>query len=209
MQSRFVGIAKIVALLAFFLPWMTVSCSNQQIMSASGWDLAFGTITITNPMTGAVQSADGSANIWLILTALLIIGGAVIAFARGNGASRITLGSALAAMLLLVIGTLSYSKDAMLREASRQQGRFDGAVDASFAAMIRVDWHFGYWLAILALVAAAGFAWLGMTGRALVMPALEPAPPSEPVAAQTVCPSCGKAYPAGVRFCAEDGSALS
>lgn len=31
--------------------------------------------------------------------------------------------------------------------------------------MIQIDWHFGYWLALLALIAAGVMAWLVMSGK--------------------------------------------
>ena len=38
-------------------------------------------------------------------------------------------------------------------------------MDQAALAMIQVNWHFGYWLALLALIAAAAMAWLVMSGK--------------------------------------------
>lgn len=165
MPSRFVGIAKIVALLAFFLPWMTVSCSSQRVMSATGWDLALGTIQVTNPVTGAIQSSDGSTNLWLILAILLIVAGALVAFFGGTKSAIATMGTSLLAAILIWAATFSYSKNALLDRAAAQENQFGRAIDASLAAMIRVEWHIGFWISLLALLAAAGLAWAGRSSQ--------------------------------------------
>ncbi len=38
-------------------------------------------------------------------------------------------------------------------------------MDQAALAMIQVNWHFGYWLALLSLAAAAAMAWLVMSGK--------------------------------------------
>ena len=46
-------IAKVIALLLFVLPWVTVSCADQTLVSMTGVDLATGHITMAaNPMGG-------------------------------------------------------------------------------------------------------------------------------------------------------------
>lgn len=41
--------AKIIALLLFILPWVTISCAEQTLVSMSGVDLASGSVTMNNP----------------------------------------------------------------------------------------------------------------------------------------------------------------
>ena len=65
-------------------------------------------------------------------------------------------------MLLIVVGTWRYSKDTILAEAAKNEG---GAMDQAALAMIQVNWHFGYWLALLSLIAAAVMAWLVVSGK--------------------------------------------
>ena len=50
--NQIARIGKLVALLGFFLPWVTVSCSNTEILTATGWQL----------MTGDPQPAGPLAN---------------------------------------------------------------------------------------------------------------------------------------------------
>ena len=65
---RFGQVAKTIALLAFLLPWVTISCAGQQIASVSGVRLATGVMTIRNPITHNLETHAGSAN-WAVLLA--------------------------------------------------------------------------------------------------------------------------------------------
>jgi uncharacterized membrane protein YccF (DUF307 family) len=157
---KWIRIPKGIALLAFLLPWMTVSCSDQKLVEASGFGLAFGRVTA---MGQASQASDGaSMNVWLILALLAIAGGLFLIFTKGREAAKLVLGTSVAALLLIIVGTWRYSKDTILAEAAKNDG---GAMDQAALAMIQVNWHFGYWLALLSLIAAAAMAWLVMSGK--------------------------------------------
>ncbi len=157
---NWIRIPKGIALLAFLLPWMTVSCSDQKLVEASGFGLAFGRVTA---MGQASQAGDGaSMNVWLILALLAIAGGLYLLFTKGREAAKLVLGTSVAALLLIVVGTWRYSKDTILAEAAKNEG---GAMDQAALAMIQVNWHFGYWLALLSLIAAAVMAWLVVSGK--------------------------------------------
>lgn len=157
---KWIRIPKGIALLAFVLPWMTVSCSDQKLVEASGFGLAFGRVTA---MGQASQASDGAAmNVWLILSLLAIGGGLFLLFTKGREAAKLVLGTSIAALLLIIVGTWRYSKDVILAEAAKNEG---GAMDQAALAMIQVNWHLGYWLALLALFAAAAMAWLVMSGK--------------------------------------------
>ena len=159
---KWIRIPKGIALLAFLLPWMTVSCSNQKIAEASGFGLAFGSI---KTMGRASSSGDGAAmNLWLILALLAIVGGLVLLFTRGRETAKLVLGTSAAALLLILIGTWRYSKDAIAAEAAKNGGG-NGGLDQAALSMIQIHWHFGYWLALLALIAAGVMAWLVMSGK--------------------------------------------
>ena len=159
---KWIRIPKGIALAAFLLPWMTVSCSNQKVAEASGFGLAFGRITA---MGQASQAGNGaSMNFWLILSLLAIAGGLFLLFTRGREAAKLVLGTSAAAFVLILIGTWRYSKDAILAEAAKSGGG-NGDLDRAALALIQVDWHFGYWLALLALIAAGAMAWLVMNGK--------------------------------------------
>lgn len=158
---KWIRIPKGIALLAFLLPWMTVSCSDQKIAEASGFGLAFGRISA---MGQAASAGDGaSMNVWLILALLAIAGGLFLLFTKGREAAKLVLGTSVAALVLIFVGTYRYSKDAIMAEAAKNGS--DGSMDQAALAMIQVNWHFGYWLALLSLIAAAVMAWLVMSGK--------------------------------------------
>ncbi|MBJ7501344.1 MAG: hypothetical protein JHC57_16425 [Sphingopyxis sp.] len=158
---KWIRIPKGVALVAFLLPWMTVSCSEQKLVEASGFGLAFGRVTA---MGQAAEAGDGaSLNLWLILALLAIAGGLVLLFLKGREAAKLVLGTSVAAIALILIGTWRYSKDALVAEAAKN-GQNSG-MDQAALAMIQVNWEIGYWLALLSLAAAAAMAWLVMSGR--------------------------------------------
>ncbi|MFC3785258.1 flagellar basal body-associated protein FliL [Sphingopyxis italica] len=158
---KWIRIPKGIALLAFLLPWMTISCSNQKIAEASGFGLAFGRISA---MGQAASASDGaSMNLWLILALVAIAGGLFLLFTKGREAAKLVLGTSVAALVLILVGTWRYSKDAIMAEAAKDGS--NGGMDQAALAMIQVNWHFGYWLVLLALIAAAVMAWLVMSGK--------------------------------------------
>jgi phosphoglycerol transferase MdoB-like AlkP superfamily enzyme len=158
---KWIRIPKGIALLAFLLPWMTVSCSNQKLVEASGFGLAFGRVTA---MGQASQASDGATlNYWLILALLAIAGGLVLLFIKGREAAKLVLGTSVAALVLIFVGTYRYSKDAITAEAAKNGS--NGNMDQAALAMIQVNWEIGYWLALIALIAAAVMAWLVMSGK--------------------------------------------
>jgi uncharacterized membrane protein YccF (DUF307 family) len=158
---KWIRIPKGIALLAFLLPWMTVSCSDQKLVEASGFGLAFGRVSA---MGQASQASDGaSMNVWLILALLAIAGGLFLLFTKGREAAKLVLGTSVSALVLIFVGTWRYSKNAIMAEAAKNGSQ--GGMDQAALAMIQVNWHFGYWLALLALIAAAAMAWLVMSGK--------------------------------------------
>lgn len=157
---KWIRIPKGIALVAFLLPWMTISCSEQKIAEATGFGLAFGNVTT---MGRATSAGDGAAmNLWLVLALLAIAGGLFLLFTRGREAAKLVLGTSVAALVLIFLGTWRYSKDAIMAEAAKNGG---GDMDRAAMAMIQVNWEIGYWLALFALIAAAAMAWIVMSGK--------------------------------------------
>ena len=159
---KWIRIPKGIALVAFLLPWMTISCSEQKIAEATGFGLAFGNVTT---MGRAASAGDGaSLNLPLILALLAIAGGLFLLFTRGREAAKLVLGTSAAALALIFLGTWRYSKDAIMAEAAKN-GSGGGDMDRAAMAMIQVNWEIGYWLALFALIAAAAMAWIVMSGK--------------------------------------------
>ncbi len=218
---KWIKIPKAIALLAFLLPWMTVSCQNQPLAKASGIGLAFGHVTTM----GQASGQSGEMNFWLILAILAIVAGLVLAVIRDRSFAKISLATSVAALVLIWIGTTRYSRESLANAAAREGGggSFDASMGQSMLGMIQIDWHFGYYLALLALVVAAVMAGLVMTGRdaeaseklAGLAGDARKAVEQAAAAAQAgivqdggTCPQCGKKVKAGVKFCPEDGSAI-
>jgi hypothetical protein len=169
---KWIKIPKGVALLAFVLPWMTVSCSGNELISATGFGLAFGKFTSNLPADSAVTAAVHN-NLLLILALGAIAIGLVVACLPRTKASPVLLAAASAAGIALIwLGTSRYSKSALLAEAAKRRGRtarlldFASGIDDSAANLIHIQWHSGFYLAVAALAAAAVMAVLAMGERA-------------------------------------------
>lgn len=215
---KWIRVPKGIALAAFLLPWMTVSCSGTKMVSATGFGLALGQFTSELPNNGQMGSGPG-ANLWLILAIAAIAIGLLLGFmesTRENARNLIVTSGA--AVLLIFVGTMRYTKSAMLAQAASHNPSANHSMDQAVMAAIQIDWQFGYWLALLALIAAGVMAWLTYSGRDAAVEARmrdamksgadasEEAPP--PVASVT-CPTCGTRYSGDVAFCSKDGTALS
>lgn len=173
---KWVKVPKGIALLAFVLPWMTVSCSGQPIVKAAGWQLAFGSFTASLPNNNGMGMGPGMGmqagpqtshdiNVWLIVAMVLIAAGLAIACLKASKQmSLVVLGTSAASLVLIWIGTQRYSQSSILAEAAKA-GAGSGDTGEQFgrnamAAMIQVSWEIGFWLAVLGLIAAGVLAWL-------------------------------------------------
>ena len=80
---KWVKVPKAVALLAFFLPWMTISCSGQPLATATGLGLAIGKVTpAAGPMAGSTGPSGGEMSIWLVLAIVVIAAGLAATFLK-------------------------------------------------------------------------------------------------------------------------------
>jgi hypothetical protein len=176
-------IAKVVALLLFFLPWVTISCAEQPLLTMSGVDLATGHVMMHNPMTGATESPPGAngGDMWVIAAALLILAGLAASFLlKGrNGLIANMAGAGLAA------AALAYTVLVRIPHSARSGSAGGGAVTPGgpspdqIAQMIQIKVQIGFWLTLVALIAAIAFDLLAMK-KAAPAPAAAAAPPAEP-----------------------------
>lgn len=160
-----------IALLLFMIPWVTVSCGGTELVTMSGYDLATGSISVRNPMTGQVESPPANpggagggrgSDMWVLGAAGLIVAGLLLTF---------VLPRALAALLaalgaLGAAGLIGYTVLARLPAEMREQplsppgaeggGAAEMGMNAQqMAAMIQVEPKMGFWLVMAALIAAA------------------------------------------------------
>ncbi|MDB5737498.1 MAG: hypothetical protein JWO65_1166 [Sphingomonas bacterium] len=142
--SRYARNAKIVALIGFVLPWMTVSCSGDKVASASGLSLSFGLLSVRNPITGATDVHSGSP-VLCILAALALIIVALAFFRKGRtGDIMANLICSAIALLLTFFGTFAAAIKA------QEQGQSQG---------FQVHLQYGFWITCVALGAAVTFQW--------------------------------------------------
>src|SRR5690606_33848084 len=147
---------KVVALLAFLMPWLVVSCQGTPLASASGLDLATGSV---KAMSGQA-SPDASPQWWAALALLLILGGLAASFLLKPVRKAVLTvgGTATAALLLCVVGMMLTIADGKSRIAEEQGGgdAFAREMQQAAASAIRFETRFGYWLTLLALAGAGG-----------------------------------------------------
>ncbi|THD36837.1 MAG: hypothetical protein E7773_07520 [Sphingomonas sp.] len=155
---RFVKIPKAVALLAFLLPWMTVSCSNTKVAEANGWELVIGRI---RPVVAAATDKPHAAhlNYYLAAAVALIVVGLLLSLMRKRMAVAVV-ATSLGALALIWAGANQYTAQ-HLADAAAKSGR-DTNMDQVGASLIRVDWQIGYWVALIALGVAAVLAFLAI-----------------------------------------------
>ncbi len=144
-----VRIAKVIALLAFFLPWVAVSCQNVDLATASGFELmqgkmspnpqaeqqikqqmnsAFGGLRDLNAnndpgsMAASTDTPELGINFFAIAAAVVILVGLGLSFAgKGKTAGRNVLVSSLLG-LALVFGTVWWFKESALRDMEAKDG---------------------------------------------------------------------------------------
>lgn len=198
-------IAKVVALLLFILPWVTISCSPRALSqmggadaaamagapdvplaTATGLQLATGGVAVSEQArTGPTASANpfGKPNPMVLGAAVLILLslGATFVLKGSTGPLAAAAGSALAA------AALCYTILVQIPQAAR--GAFSGAGGGAppggpspeqMAQMIQVHVEIGFWLVLAALAAAVVLNVLAMKGSAptaaAAAPVAEPPP---------------------------------
>lgn len=202
--SNLARAAKIVALLLFLLPWVTISCSPQAlgqgggadaaalagagdvtIARATGAQLAMGTVVATNPnpSAGPTPNPFNHPNYAVMGGALLILLSLAVTFLLqgGRGAIAAAGGCALAAAALCYAVLVQVPNEV---RASFAGGAGTGGAGAppmdplELARLIQVKVEIGFWMAIAALVAAILLNLLAMKGSgASAASAAAPAPP--------------------------------
>jgi len=139
----------LLVVLFFFLPWMSVSCFGEEILSASGTDIMG--ITKVDDIPSEIADDDygigdalGSEAALLYVAALLVIVGGAVFFLperRGSYMRAGLAGVGLLCLLAYVFLTLS--------SAASDLGVGIGELKE---AGLEIGWKAGFWLSLLALV---------------------------------------------------------
>jgi hypothetical protein len=178
-------IAKVVALLLFVLPWVTVSCADQTLVSMTGVDLATGHISMAaNPMgaPSAAAPAEHGGDLFVILGALLILAGLAVTFILKGSKGAM----AAAACAALAAGSLAYTVLVKIPGQARADattgtgGGAGGPSPEQIAEMIKVNIQIGFYLCLAALIAAIVFDFLAMKGTPTAPAVAAATPPAEP-----------------------------
>ena len=149
----------LLVLVFFFLPWMSISCFGEEVLTASGADVMG--ITRIDDIPSDVADGDygigdalGSEAALLYVAALLAIAGGVLFFLpekRGSYIRAGVAGSGLLCILAFVFLTLS----SIASETGLGIGELEDAG-------IVVSWKFGLWLSLLGFIAAAALQFVPM-----------------------------------------------
>jgi hypothetical protein len=181
--NQIARIGKIVALLGFFLPWVTVSCSNTEILQATGWQLMTGDPQPAGPLEGMNeqrQQAEDSEPAVIIIAAFAVI-------LIGLGTSLVTRAqtAAISMFVCAVLGIgISYygvqnMRSELRREITETQSEEQGALgdtgifsadqqremSSAVADSIDVEEQEGYVVTHSGLVLAALFSLLTLFRR--------------------------------------------
>jgi hypothetical protein len=186
-------VAKIAALLGFLLPWVTVSCSGNEILTATGLQLMTGDpqpAGALEGMGGDDPAKDAEPAITVIVAcAVLAIGLAVSFLTKARVAAAALLVGGLGGA-----GVSYYAMQNMRTEMAREIGeaqnetpdtggflseRDTRQMTSAVANAIRVEEEEGYWLTIGASLIAAllGLMVLAGAGTAPVRRPEDPPPP--------------------------------
>ena len=140
-------VAKLIALVGFFMPWLLVSCAGEPIGRLTGIDLATGGLTTT-------QHAD--PNYWVALSLAAVIAGIVASFVlRGRAAFPAMAVAALIALVASAIGVANVSSKLVAEPAKTHSANTVGWVDLQY----------GYFITVAGLVAAIGACGMALSGR--------------------------------------------
>lgn len=177
----------ILALLCFFLPFVTFSCGGQKFATFSGIQLATGT-TLQRPQAfgpSTSQKIDPEPlAVLALLGALAGLGASFVKGKKGGGGSTVLAGLALIFLLVL--------KSKLDTDALSQGG---GAIQVTYEA--------GFYLVMVFLLAAAGASAYDLfQERCIPLPALQGAANSK------FCTQCGARNAKADLFCGECGTKL-
>lgn len=184
-----------LGLICFLLPWVSVSCSGQKVLTFSGTDLAIGkTMEIPQAFGPSKKqnAREGRATIAFIAGIAGILSGFIVKSGRAKAITAAVCGG---------IGSISLY---LLKS------KLDSEIVAHGAGMISVDYQFGLWIAMLLFLGACIVNVLDLTGQLERISAgtggtlpINNSPPK-----QSFCTQCGATIGADAAFCSECGHSM-
>lgn len=149
----------LLVLIFFFLPWMTISCFDEELATISGADM-MGITQVDDIPRGVtdddygISDALGSEAALLYVAALLVIAGGVVFFLP-EGQGRYVRAGIAGAALLCILAFIFLSLSSTASELGVGIGELGDAG-------VGISWKIGFWLSLLALILAAIFQFIPM-----------------------------------------------
>lgn len=173
--NQIARIGKFVALLGFFLPWVTVSCSGTDMLQATGWQLMTGDPQPVGAFARAAeeqQQRDFEPSV-IIIAAFAVI---IIGFGTGLVSRAQTAAISMLVCAVLGIGITYYGvqnlQGELRQELSNQSGSLEpasnnpsGGISELVASEIEVNEQEGYVVTHSGLLLAAIFSLLTLFRR--------------------------------------------
>lgn len=156
---KWIRLPKGIALLSFLLPWLTISCSGQPVVRATGLGLAIGQIDTSGLPVATANSNDVTANYLLLFALAVILLGLALLFLRTARSALAVATTSLVAFALILIGMGRYSETDLKQAVSNGQGE-PPPFDLALERLIHIDFGAGYWIALIALTASAAMAFM-------------------------------------------------
>lgn len=175
----------ILALICFFLPFVTFSCQGQKVLSLSGIQLVTGTSMQQSQMFGPPKSEKLNAEPLAALAFLCGVVGLALSFLKGRtSAIAPAAAGGLAAILLLAM-----------------RSKIDGDALQKGGGVIQVNYDVGFYVVVLLFLAATALnIFVLLRGKGLPLPALKAGGGSK------FCTHCGSRNLSTDAFCKECGA---
>ena len=183
-----------VALICFFLPFISASCSGQKLVTLTGIQLVTG-MTVERPesLWGQRQTERVNGEPLAIIAFISVLCGLGLSFIKGRkGLIMPTIMGAVGAVCLLAL-----------------KSKVDSEILRQGEGMIQVEYGAGFWLAFLSLICAVGVnIFLVSQSKERVIETYDDT--SNAVVPNEIgCPNCGAAIKVDAKFCRECGAPLS
>ncbi len=157
-SSLISGPAAFFILIAFFLPWITISCSGTELVDASGYEMATG-IKVDDEVSSETDSSDtDDSDGYLLIIPIMALLTLVVAGVRLAAVGT----SQMAAVVYLVAG--AFGLGAHLIEFIQLQSDISDLEETS-GEIIELSYKFGWWLSILGLIAVLVAAFVAFRER--------------------------------------------
>ena len=226
----------IIAGLAFFLPFITISCNKQVLVEVAGAKLVQCSISTCSPKdvfspklksmvnipgmnipdadvpTPAGKNSHEMDDVKLVLfSAIAILIAAIALFVPGRGGELLSGVASVAAIVCLFIFRSKFS-DAVGPQLNSPEVKAAGIM-----MQIQLQFASGFWLSVIAAACSAILAFKGSPAVQSAVSAgggvsgFAPQPPAgaSPGGARSFCTSCGASNTSGSKFCLSCGASLS